>query len=513
MKTNVSESILAVQGIVKKFGGVVALDGVDLTVHTGEIRGLIGPNGSGKTTMFNVLTGYIPVTAGIMNFEGNTIKGLSTYQLARKGIARTFQHIELFKGLSVLDNVTVAVQCREKSRPFGVMFNTPVIKRDEQTFRKKAEQALEFVGIIQYKDYPASGLAYGQQRLVEIARALATEPRLLLLDEPAAGMNPTEKQNLSHLINKIRESGITVVLIDHDMKMVCGLADEITVLDCGKKIAEGKPEDIQNNPAVIAAYLGEGSNEGISVHKKSSFNEYEQHKDILSLDHINTYYGAAHILKDITFSVKAGEFVALIGANGAGKTTLLRTISGMITPKFGKISYEGFDITAVPVYKLVAEGVIHVPEGRGIFPQLTVRENIMMGAYLRKDKNDIEKDYEYALSLFPRLQERIAQLGGSLSGGEQQMLAIARAMMARPKLLLLDEPSMGLSPRYTEEVFKVVSRIHADGQTVVLVEQNAKAALSVADRAFVIEVGSIVLEGPAQKLLQDPKVRAAYLGG
>ncbi|MDY4610216.1 MAG: ABC transporter ATP-binding protein [Sphaerochaetaceae bacterium] len=234
---------------------------------------------------------------------------------------------------------------------------------------------------------------------------------------------------------------------------------------------------------------------------------------MLSLDHINTYYGAAHILKDITFSVKAGEFVALIGANGAGKTTLLRTISGMITPKFGKISYEGFDITAVPVYKLVAEGVIHVPEGRGIFPQLTVRENIMMGAYLRKDKNDIEKDYEYALSLFPRLQERIAQLGGSLSGGEQQMLAIARAMMARPKLLLLDEPSMGLSPRYTEEVFKVVSRIHADGQTVVLVEQNAKAALSVADRAFVIEVGSIVLEGPAQKLLQDPKVRAAYLGG
>lgn len=512
MKSCDCEYILETKSIVKKFGGVVALSGVDLRVKKGEIRGLIGPNGSGKTTMFNVLTGYIPATEGTLMFEENPIDGLQTYQLSRLGIARTFQHIELFKGLSVLDNVMVASQCRAKSKPAGVIFNTPRIKKEECAFRENAEKALEFVGILKYKDYSASGLSYGTQRLVEIARALATNPRLLLLDEPAAGMNPTEKQNLAELIKKIRNSGITVILIDHDMKMVCFLADEITVLDCGRKIAEGKPSEIQNNKTVIEAYLGAGDASGIFVDRATAFASTSDNT-VLSLSNVNTYYGAAHILKDINFDVKEGEFVALIGANGAGKTTMLKTISGMLKPRSGNIVYNGQDITASHDFQLVSQGMIHVPEGRGIFPQLSVKENILMGAYLRSDKDQIGKDYEYVLSLFPRLQERITQFGSSLSGGEQQMLAIARAMMGNPKLLLLDEPSMGLSPKFTEEVFKVISKIHADGHTIVLVEQNARAALSIADRAFVIEVGSIVLEGNALDLLEDPKVRSAYLGG
>nr|WP_223292833.1 ABC transporter ATP-binding protein [Breznakiella homolactica] len=234
---------------------------------------------------------------------------------------------------------------------------------------------------------------------------------------------------------------------------------------------------------------------------------------LLKLTNVDTYYGAAHILKDISFSVAEGEFLALIGANGAGKTTLLKTISGLLVPKNGTVEYQNMPVNGVAPFKLVGRGMIHVPEGRGIFPQLSVKENIMMGAFLRNDKAEIEKDYEYALSLFPRLKERITQFGGSLSGGEQQMLAIARAMMARPRMLLLDEPSMGLSPKFTEEVFKVIQKISRDGQTIILVEQNAKAALGVADRAFVIEVGQIVLEGKASELLSNPKVKSAYLGG
>jgi ABC-type branched-subunit amino acid transport system ATPase component len=502
--------MLRAEGIVKRFGGVFALDGVDLCIEKGEIRGLIGPNGSGKTTLFNVLTGYEMPTAGTVTFMGKKIEERKPHERSRSGIARTFQHIELFKGMTVLENVTVAAQCRSRADLFGILCGLPLMKAEERMLRERAEKALEFVGIGKFRDARAQDLAYGQQRLVEIARTLATDPSVLLLDEPAAGMNPTEKQNLALLIRKIRQLGVTIILIEHDMKMVVDLADRITVLDCGKKLAEGTPKEIQANDAVIEAYLG-GVNAAavptaVALRKESG-------GIALSLSGVDTYYGAVHVLKNASFTVGRGELVALIGANGAGKTTLLRTISGMISPRSGTIEYEGVRIDGLPADRLVRRGLVHVPEGRGIFPQLTVKENIKIGAFLRKDKIGIAEDLERTLELFPRLRERIGQLGGSLSGGEQQMLAIARGMLSRPRLLLLDEPSMGLSPKLVEEVLEVVRKIHETGQTIVLVEQNAKAALAVADRAFVLEVGEIVLEGLASELLDNPKVKTAYLGG
>ncbi|NLG97403.1 MAG: ABC transporter ATP-binding protein [Chloroflexi bacterium] len=234
---------------------------------------------------------------------------------------------------------------------------------------------------------------------------------------------------------------------------------------------------------------------------------------MLQIEDLNVYYGAIHALKGISFHLDQGEIVALIGGNGAGKSTTLNTISGLLRPQRGKVYFQGEDITVIPPQDIVRRGVVQVPEGRRIFPKLTVQENLEMGAYIYEDKEKIQMDMDAVMTRFPRLRERRKQLGGTLSGGEQQMLAIARALMTRPKLLLLDEPSMGLSPILVEQIFEIISEINRQGTAILLVEQNAQMALSIADRGYVLETGRITLAGEAQKLLDDPLVIEAYLGG
>ncbi|KAF0233065.1 MAG: branched-chain amino acid transport system ATP-binding [Desulfovibrionaceae bacterium] len=233
---------------------------------------------------------------------------------------------------------------------------------------------------------------------------------------------------------------------------------------------------------------------------------------MLSMTDIHTYYGSIHALKGVTLTVNQGEIVTLIGANGAGKTTSLMSVSGVTQPKQGKIVFLGEDITKMTTEKIVAKGITQVPEGRMIFPRLTVRENLLMGAYLRNDKDGVKADEEKVYELFPKMRERMKQHGGTLSGGEQQMLAIGRALMARPKLLLLDEPSLGLAPIVVENIFEIIQRINREGTTILLVEQNAQMALHIAHRGYVLETGAVTLEGPAKDLLENPKVRSAYLG-
>ena len=232
---------------------------------------------------------------------------------------------------------------------------------------------------------------------------------------------------------------------------------------------------------------------------------------ILEVKDLEVYYGVIQAIKGISFEVNQGEIIALIGANGAGKTTTLQTVTGLISAKSGHIIYEGNDITRLPGHKLVSMGVAHVPEGRRVFAQLTVLQNLKLGAYTRSDKNEIEKNLEMVYTRFPRLEERKNQLAGTLSGGEQQMLAMGRALMSQPKLIVLDEPSMGLSPIYVNEIFDIIQKINEDGVTVLLVEQNAKKALSIADHAYVLETGNIVLSGDAHKLMNDDSVKKAYL--
>ena len=234
---------------------------------------------------------------------------------------------------------------------------------------------------------------------------------------------------------------------------------------------------------------------------------------LLQVEDIHVYYGAIHALQGISFHVDAGEIVTLIGANGAGKSTTLNTISGLLRPRRGRILFKGEDITVVPPSDIVRRGIVQVPEGRKIFAPLTVLENLEMGAFTRRDKEGIKASMERVFRSFPRLQERLGQLGGTLSGGEQQMLAMGRGLMAQPTLLLLDEPSMGLAPILVEEIFRIIREINQQGTSILLVEQNAHMALSVAHRGYVLETGRIVLEGTAKELRDNPEVKAAYLGG
>ena len=233
---------------------------------------------------------------------------------------------------------------------------------------------------------------------------------------------------------------------------------------------------------------------------------------MLEIRDLEVFYGMIQAIKGVSFEVNEGEVIALIGANGAGKTTILHTITGLLTPKKGQVIFEGQDITKVPAHKIVSLGMAHVPEGRRVFSHLSVYQNLKMGAYTRKDKDEIEKTLETVYKRFPRLEERKNQLAGTLSGGEQQMLAMGRALMSHPRIILMDEPSMGLSPILVNEIFDIIQSVSASGTTVLLVEQNAKKALSIADRAYVLETGNIVMSGDATELMNDDSIKKAYLG-
>lgn len=233
---------------------------------------------------------------------------------------------------------------------------------------------------------------------------------------------------------------------------------------------------------------------------------------MLEVKELQVYYGVIQALKDVSFEVNQGEVIALIGANGAGKTTTLHTVTGLLPAKHGSIVFEGVDITKTPAHKIVEMGIAHVPEGRRVFSQLSVYENLIMGAYTRKDKKEIADNLEMVYNRFPRLKERKTQRAGTLSGGEQQMLAMGRALMSNPKMIVMDEPSMGLSPIFVNEIFDIIEKVSASGTTVLLVEQNAKKALSIADRAYVLETGKIVLSGDAKVLMNDDSIKKAYLG-
>ena len=498
--------MLEVTGLARRFGGLRAVDGVSLTVREGEIVGLIGPNGAGKTTVFNLITGFIAPTAGRVRFGGTDITRWSPDRVTAAGIARTFQNIRLFRDMPAAENVVVAQHVRTSATLADAVFATRRYRTEERDARARARELLALVGLADRASVPARSLAYGDQRRLEIARALATRPRLLLLDEPAAGMNTAETQALMTLIRRLRdELGLTVLLIEHDMKLVMGLCDRVAVLNFGREIAEGAPDEVRRNPAVIEAYLG------TQTARLRPARTAAADAPVLSVEGLYAGYAAGDVLHDVSLQVGAGQIVTLIGANGAGKTTLLRTISGLVRPRAGTIRLRGTAVNGARPDRIVGLGVAHVPEGRQVLARMTVLDNLRAGAFVRRD-GAVQADLESLLARFPELGERRTQIAGTLSGGEQQMLAIARGLMARPTLLMLDEPSLGLAPRIVERIFAIITEVNGDGTPILLVEQNAQLALETADQGYVLETGRMVRRDRADRLLGDEAVRRAYLG-
>ncbi len=370
---------------------------------------------------------------------------------------------------------------------------------EEARTRAEAARAIARVGLADHTFDAAGSLPLGKQRIVEIARALAADPMLLLLDEPAAGLRYLEKQELAKLLRSLKAEGMTVLLVEHDMDFVMGLTDRLVVMDFGEKLAEGRPA---RNPEERGGARGLSRRSGLTWPRSS--------KSATCACPTARWRPCTRCRSRSS----EGSIVTVIGPNGAGKTTLLAAIMGTLAAK-GDIRYRGEAVGSLSVEQRVGNGLVLVPEKRDLFASMTVADNLELGAFARARRGDRDIaatrcDDVYAR--FPRLQERRAQLAGTLSGGERQMLALGRALMSKPALLMLDEPSLGLAPLVVREIFNIVSALKATGVSILLVEQNARAALQVADYGYVLETGELALEGPERRPGVESAVAATYLG-
>jgi len=491
---------LAARGLGITFGGVRAVSDLSLDMPAGKITSLIGPNGAGKTTALNMLSGFYRPSSGAVTLAARKLDGLAAFRIARTGLARTYQTSQLFGSLSVEDNVVLAMG---RGR-LGGLFSAR--RFHGETARAQARALLAFCGYQGSPGASAAGLAHVDRRLVEIARALAMDPDMLLLDEPAAGLSREDKSMLGALLRRIADAGIGVVLVEHDMTLVMSISDQLVVLDAGRRLAVGAPDEVQNDPAVRQAYLGEALDMPACQAGTSRAGA-----ELLGVDSLVAGYGAEPVLHGITLQVRSGEMVALLGANGAGKSTLMRTLAGLHRSQSGAMHVDGHPLEGLPAEQVVGLGLVLVPEGRQVFPELSVLDNIRLGAF--RDPEDREARVEAMLQRFPRLRERLHQRAGLLSGGEQQMLAVARGLMSRPRVLLLDEPSLGLAPKVIAELFASLDRLRDENMTILLVDQMAGLALALADRAYVIEGGRVVAQGTAAEIAANDELAEAYLGG
>jgi ABC-type branched-subunit amino acid transport system ATPase component/ABC-type branched-subunit amino acid transport system permease subunit len=496
-------TVLEVQGVSKQFGGIRAVTSASLEVAVGEIHALIGPNGAGKTTLFNLISGLFPTDSGTIKLHGREIQDVPPELICHQGLARSFQITNLFKGLSIYENLRLSLQAQSAGR-----FN---IWRDIDSFAQvhaETAELVKFLGLEGIETIEGGELSYGGQRLVDLGIALGSKPQVLLLDEPLAGLAAAERERVSSLVKNIA-ANIPVLIVEHDIDRVFGFSGTVTVMNQGEVLMSDTPAAVRADRQVQEIYTGKGI--PVITHRRIGERQIDA-TPLLSFEGINTFYGKSHILHDATLDVYKGEIIALLGRNGAGKSTLLKTLAGLVPASSGTINFDGHDIAHLAAPDIARLGIGYVPQGRGLFAGLTVRENLALGRLARKTDGStgIVWDEAEIFDYFPRLKERMDVAADYLSGGEQQMAAVARAMSGNVKLLLLDEPFEGLAPAVTVELFRVFDRLRRH-MSIVIVEHNLDLVLALADRVFALERGTVFHQGPAQPLLTDLDYRKKIL--
>ena len=526
--------LLETRDVTVVYGGVRANQGISLCVDEGELLGLIGPNGAGKTTFIDAITGFAPIAHGSVVFGGVDVTRWGPSRRARAGLTRTFQSLELFDDLSVMDNLLAASEAAE----WWTFLRDVLAPRRSTVAVESAEWALQVLDLEHIADKVSSDLSQGQRKLVGVARALAARPSVVLVDEPAAGLHTAESLDFGQRLRRVVAAGITVVLVDHDMRLVLSVCDRLAVLDFGRLIAEGPPETVRADPAVVSAYLGREAGEAQARHRDAVAaarahvlglrEKVEHHPEpvlvpdasapsrtdaALALDGLVAGYDGVAVVHGIDLHACPGEVVTLLGPNGAGKTTTLLTISGMLKPLSGQISVLGAPLAKTAAHQVARYGVAHVAEDRALFFDLTVEENLKLGLP-RGSRGNVSAAIGEALELLPALTPLRDRKAGLLSGGEQQMLAMARAVISKPKVLLIDELSLGLAPVVVERLLPLI-RALADQTScaVLLVEQHVHMALEIADRGYIMSNGRIALSGTARELTDRRELlESSYLG-
>ena len=496
----IADALVRCVDVTKTFGGFTAVERVDFALEDRKLHALIGPNGAGKTTLFNLISGMFAPDCGQVTLAGQQIAGLPPEAVVAQGLARSFQITSLFPALTVWEHLRLGVQARSLRR-----FH-PLIAADSlRGVNIETRELVGFLGLEGVEGAKVADLSYGGQRLVEIGVALAARPRALLLDEPLVGLAAAERERVTALIRELTQH-VAVLLVEHDIDRVFAVADRITVMNEGRILVEGNAETVRSNVEVQRVYIG-GREHVVQRERRT---REASGNPLLSLSDVNAYYGKSHILHDVSFDVRDGEVVALLGRNGAGKSSTFKTVLGMVPPRIGTISFDGQVISGLAPEEIARMGVGLVPQGRRLFAGLTVEENLQLGALARSKGAGVRWDRSRVYSYFPRVRDKLTAKADRLSGGEQQMVAIARALSGNVRILLLDEPFEGLSPAMVDEVFRSIEQLRSE-ISILIIEHHLDIVLTLADRAVVLDRGRVSHQGPAEPLLRDLEFRKKVL--